>query len=490
MLYNSKINEQVFWYNFVNYLGFFLSFTASITIFPEDLTFLGEVRFIETLGHFIFPLILFGLPQALIRFSPMMLSYHLPRFYGTSIFIILFTSSLVFLILNLSNFVIKIDNFDLYIYGFILACCYSFIDLNKSISIIFKKVKFPVFIEKILPKIFFPIIFILFLSKYIDKKESLKYFILIHILIVIVLFIFQFRFITPKFSKKYYFLFEKFSVKEFVNFSFFSFLSSIGFLLVYRIDSYMIPLFLTMEDNGIFSVALTISSIIGIPMIGYFLLNSHMISQLIEEKNYSELSFNYKESAKYLYWIGSMLFCLILIILSSLNDFLNNPIQLSEIKIITILLSISVLINMGTSYNTEIINYSKYYKFNLVSLAILVVINIFFNLYFLKFTDYKLVGIAFSSMFSMLIFNVVKITFIYNKMKITPFDKKYLFIFLISIFLYLLIYVLPNIDSLIFNILYKTFLISLLYTFLILKFKLIKFSDDTLIKYPFISRFI
>ena len=74
----------------------------------------------------------------------------------------------------------------------------------------------------------------------------------------------------------------------------------------------------------------------------------------------------------------------------------------------------------------------------------------------------------------MVLFNLLKGIFIYKKFKITPFDKNFLILLIISILQYLLIYFLPNFESYIINILYKTFLILILYTLLIFKLKVIK----------------
>lgn len=483
MIYKKTIINQVYWYNFANYLGFNLAFLASFILYPNNLKLLGEIRYIETIGHFIFPLILFGLPQALVKFSPLMQSYHLPRYYGTSIFIIALIATVVYFIIYTSNILFTINNYSYYLYGFVLAVCYAIIDLNKSISIIFEKVKFPIILEKILPKIALPLIFILMVNNNIDKTKSIDYYVILHVFLVVILFIYTFRFIIPVFSAKYYFLFERFTVKEFINFSFYSFLSSIGFLLAFRVDSYMIPQYLTMADNGAYNIALTISSLIGVPMAGFFLINSHFISQLIKDENYKELGAKYKESGVFLYWIGSLFFCLILIILPYLGYFMKDYTQVFEIKIITVLLSMSVLVNMGTSYNSEIINFSKHYKFNLYALLFLVLSNVILNLYFLTQTNYKLIGVAIASLISMFLFNFFKLMFIYKTLKILPFNKKYLKVFLISISMYGLIFVLPNLSSFVFTLLYKSIIVAVLYVCLIYKLNLIEYVTIRVEKY-------
>lgn len=473
MFYRKNIFNQIFWYNFANYLGIILVFLASIFLYPYNLALLGEIRYIETIGNFIFPVLLFGLPQALVKFRPQMQSYHLPRYFGTTIAIILFLSIIVYLVLKIIFYLFEIKNNEYYIYGFLLAICLAFIDLIKSKAIMLEKVKLPILLEKISPKIALPVIFILILNNLINPNYSIDYYLIFYILLTIALFIYIFKLTIPKFSIKYYFLFENFTVKEFINFSFYSFLSSIGFLLAFRIDSFMIPQYLNMADNGAYSIAQTLSGLIGVPMASVFALNSHLISQLIKDKNFIELGKRYKESATYLYWIGSVFFGLILILIPFLDQIFNNYSQIHHIKWGLFLLSLSMLVNMGTSYNTEIITYSKYYKFNLFTLFILVVSNIVLNYYFLTQTDFKLVGVAIATLFSMTIYNLVKIWFIYKKFNMLPFDIKYIKVVIISIFIFLLILVLPNFNSFTITFLYKGIFIIVLNLFLISKFNLI-----------------
>lgn len=110
---------------------------------------------------------------------------------------------------------------------------------------------------------------------------------------------------------------------------------------------------------------------------------------------------------------------------------------------------------MSTGFNTEIIAFSPYYRFNLVSIIVLMVLNVGLNWYILKFTDYGIIGVAFASFFSMAIFNIMKLFFIYRKFKMIPFSKSYLKVVLISVVLLTGLYYVPSFASPLFTMLFK-----------------------------------
>lgn len=129
--------------------------------------------------------------------------------------------------------------------------------------------------------------------------------------------------------------------------------------------------------------------------------------------------------------------------------------KLKDSIIIVEILGFSVLINMATGFNGEIITYSKYYRFNLIAVGILVVLNVALNLLFIHL-GYGIAGVAWASFISMTIFNISKLLFIYKKFGLLPFDGKFFkmgFIFLLAGFA---LYILPQLGSHLFTLIYKT----------------------------------
>ena len=73
------------------------------------------------------------------------------------------------------------------------------------------------------------------------------------------------------------------------------------------------------------------------------------------------------------------------------------------------------IMRLHYSKNTEIINYSNYFKFNLQAILTLVFVNVGLNLFFLTQTDLGILGVAYASLIAMTIFNIAKTYFIYTK---------------------------------------------------------------------------
>ena len=79
---------------------------------------------------------------------------------------------------------------------------------------------------------------------------------------------------------------------------------------------------------------------------------------------------------------------------------------------LVLIIGISKLIQMSFSYNSELISLSKYYKFTVITVFILAFFTISLNIILIP--ELGMIGAAYSSLISILIFNIVKFMFIKN----------------------------------------------------------------------------
>jgi O-antigen/teichoic acid export membrane protein len=257
------------------------------------------------------------------------------------------------------------------------------------------------------------------------------------------------------------------------RFSLFAFAGSLGSVFAFRIDSIMIPKFLSMEANGTFSIGVTLASALAIPATGIFILYAPLISNYIKNNQIAELDLKYKEISKLLFFIGALLYSCIFLGIENLFMLLPTHENLIGSIPVILILGFNVLINMGTGFNGEIITYSKHYKFNLIAIGLLIVLNISLNLMFIKVLKYGIEGVAVASLISMLLFNFSKLLFIYKKFKILPFDKSYIKLILVFVTVLFISYNLPILNSPIFNLIYKTLFCLFLNLLIIYKLKLV-----------------
>src|SRR5690606_33993283 len=177
---------------------------------------------------------------------------------------------------------------------------------------------------------------------------------------------------------------------------------------------------------------------------GLFVIYAPKISAYLKNNSFEELGKKYIETAKLLFFIGAILYTSVVLGIDSFFRMLPTYDKLVDSIPIIMLLGFNVLFNMSTGFNSEIISYSKYYRFNIVAILILSVVNIFLNLFFLTQTNLGIIGVAYASLIAMISFNCSKLIFIYKKFKIQPFDNNYLKLIGMVGVVFLICYVLPK----------------------------------------------
>lgn len=470
---NKADHRQAFFFTLINYIGILIGIFSTLFVYPKNKEMLGVFRYVESLAQILFPIMLLGVSQVLIKFGPKLDRYQEKQLFNYSVLSVVFMSVLVlFSIGGLSVFSVfkQLD----YIYmAFAMGFFLAFIDLFKKQATIIQKISVPTFFDNIVPKIALPIIFILVLHNYISTNQSLIFYILSYGVIAFFVAIYLFYFFKPEFKFDFKSLFMQIDKKEMYRFSLFAFAGSLGSVFAFRIDAIMIPKLISMEANGAFSIGVTLASALAIPATGIFTLYAPIISNYIKNDAMAELNVKYKEISKLLFFIGALLYSGIFLGIENLFMLLPTHENLMASVPVILILGFNVLVNMGTGFNGEIITYSKYYRFNLIAIIILIILNVSLNLVFIEVFHLGIVGVAYASLIAMLLFNLSKLIFIYQKFKLFPFDASYFKLVLVFVLVLLLCYFLPDFENNWFALIFKTGLSLVLNLGIIYKMNLV-----------------
>jgi O-antigen/teichoic acid export membrane protein len=471
---SNKISEkQAFFFTIINYVGIVIGVVSTLFIYPNDKELLGIFRYIDAISYVLFPIMLIGASQALVNFTPKLDELHKKKLFNYSIFSILIISSFILGLLFVISFIPAFKGMKYVYFAFPIALFLAFIELLKKQATIIQKIAVPTFLDNIIPKISLPIIFLLLLYNYISFSESVFYYIISYGLIFILLTIYLYKYFKPKFNLDFKSLFNEVSKRDYYQFSMYAFAGSLGSVFAFRIDALMIPKLISMEANGTFSIGVTLASALAIPATGVFALYAPIISNYLKTDNLSELNLKYKETSKLLFFIGALLYSCIFLGIENLFMLLPTHEKLMTSIPIILILGFNVLVNMGTGFNSEIITYSKYYKFNLIAIAILIVLNVGLNLLFILHFNFGIESVAVASLLSMVVFNFAKLLFIYKKFKLFPFDYNYLKMVLIFVMTLGVVYFLPKLINEMYTLLYKVSLSLILNIFIIYNLKLV-----------------
>ncbi len=466
-------SKQVLLFTLINYIGTAIGIVSVLFIYPNNKAFLGTVRYVDNIAQLLYPIMVMGASQALIKFYPGLDENHRKKLFNYSILSILFISVVVLIAMPLFVMISDFDNADILYFAFPVAVSLAFVELFKRQAQDMQKIAVPTLYEKLIPKIVLPILFLLLLNHVLEVYTSLYFYVAGYLLILTLTAVYLFKRFKPGFNYTFETLFDKIPRKDYLRYSLYAFAGSLGSLLAFRIDGIVIPELISMEANGSFSIGATLASTLQIPAIGMFAIYAPLVSGYLKNNNIQQLDIKYKEVARLLFFIGAVLYSCIFLGVTDLFSLLPTSDSLEASLPIILILGFSVLINMATGFNSEIITYSGYYRFNLVAVVLLTVLNVSLNLWFIYYTNLGIAGVAYASLISMTIFNAAKLWFIYKKFGLLPFDKSFLKLTGIFLVSGISIYFLPDTGSNLINLIYKVGLSLLINVMVIYKLRLV-----------------
>lgn len=451
------IKRQSFKSSLVRYLAVLIGGVSALWIFPLELELYGFLIFMLSLVTLCYSIFSFGSIQLVIKYFPFYKNEENGHngflanvlLYGVFFLVLFFTIGLfirepLFDYLEGKSF--QMDQLRAHYFSFwgLIVLFYVNVSLvNYSTN--FKRLTVPTILNYLLPKIALPIIVVLFYQDKIDTAQAVYGLLILHTLILLCLSIYIGSLgelhLRPKFNA-----FKK-RIGAIFNFASYASLNSVSNLIATKIDQIMVPALVNFSSGGLYAIATFITTVIEIPTNTLLQMTAPFISESWKENDVDKIDFYYKQSSVNLFWLGCLILILIWFSLEDLFSITRHAEVIEKGKYVVLILGFSKLIDMMTSANTQIITYSKYYKFNLYAAILLALLNIGLNYYFLTqlFVDQPLIGAAIATLISMAIYQFLKVIFIYWKFRIHPFSWSTIKVICIAILTVAIGFLLPDI---------------------------------------------
>lgn len=467
------IKRQGIKQSIVAYIGAILGLINTLFLYPYAWSAeeLGLVRFFMDSAMLLSPFIILGLTQISIRFFPTFKNDE-QQHNGFLFFLVLGTLagfsllSILYLLFQthiLALYADKSDLFQLYIpYIVPLAGLIALGSIFYSYSTNLRRIAIPTIFNLLYIKITLPILALSYFFGYISLL-TVVYGILGTYLFRIISYLIYFKKLGKLYLKPDFSLFNKSLFKEMAIFGSFSILGAFSSLIATKIDTIMVASLAkdTLESAGIYSIAFYIANVIKIPVTAIWSISAPIISSAWKKNDTAYIQEIYTKSSINLLIIGLFLLIGIWTCIDDLFLLIPNGEVYEVGKYVVLFLGIAQLINAVTGVNDYIILYSKYFRFHLFTLLVLAVFNIVANFYLIP--TYQLLGAALATLASISLFNLIKLVFIQQKMKMQPFTWKTLWVILIGIASYSIVYFVPTPQNPILAILLKGIIITILY---------------------------
>lgn len=336
----------------------------------------------------------------------------------------------------------------------------------------YKLIVIPEIINNLWLKVSIPFLAIIYYFQYITFGDFLTYATVIYgfnaIFLLAYLYFLGFLDLRPNFD-----FFDKKLVKEISNFAGYSLLGGMGHMIATRIDTYMVGTLIDMSNTGIYSVALFIATVVGIPLKSVFNISSPLIADLMSNNRLTEIAELYKKTSLNLLVLGVLLLVGIWGSIDLLFEIMPNGETYMAGKYIVLILGLSQIVNMVTGINAHIIVYSHLYRFSFYITLLLAILNVVFNLLFIPM--YGIVGVALATLSSMFLYNLIKHFFVLIKFKMQPLTWSMLGVVGIGLIAYGTTLIIPKIGNPFLGIIVNSIVITLIYVPCILYFNL---SED------------
>ncbi|MEH0008216.1 MAG: polysaccharide biosynthesis C-terminal domain-containing protein [Flavobacteriales bacterium] len=452
--------KQSLRFSLINYAGIGIGILASLYLYPRDRELYGTFSYIQAGAELLMPLMGFGISQAIIKYFPRVRDQadNRNRLFGFSLSFVLVSAlligSLALLMRPLFPAISAYIRVDYMPYSVLIAIGITSMDLLKKYLSNFKNITAQAFVDSFVLRLGLPILFILVLYYGVKPVFTYRAFSFFYVVVAFFMLRYTLRFTQTRLD--FHFKAIRHLIgKPFFQYSLIMLASLIGNKLAFSIDRFMIPNLLSEKDNGTYTIALNLSRSMAVPAAAVIAIASPLITDYLATGNRNGLQRVYKRASLSLSAIGIWLYLAVFLGISFFFESLSTAKNLLPSVPILLVLGIGFVCNMATGINSQIISFSEHYRFTFYLTLFLGMMNIAFNLVFIEVFETGVIGVAYATLTSLVVFNAVVIAFVYRKFGILPFTPSHIKVLILGLLSAAVIYLLPNFKTPGFNALYK-----------------------------------
>ncbi len=471
------IKRQGIKQSLVNYLAVIVGAISTLFIYPLDTETVGLARFLIDGALFLGPFLMLGFNGVGIRFFP----YFKDEANGHRGFLSLLLSGVLLgcLIFVALVMIFRESILDFYAdkppvylkylpYFIPLAILMAFIQLLTSWSANFKRIVVPSVFQNLI-KLTLPTLVLLFYWQQIALSQVVQGILLNFVLVFLglVVYIYYLGQLKLKPLVKQW---DRKVLRDAGKYAVFGLFVGIGHVLALRIDSIMIATYIDLSSNGVYTIAAFIGNAIAIPTNAVNQITAPIVAEAFRDKDHLKIKQLYQQSSINLLVVGLLIFVGVVVSVDDLFALMPKSAGLQAGILVVVFIGFSKVVDMGTSINNQIINYSPYYRFGFYAILLMAVFNVGFN--YLLIQRMGIIGVALATMCSLALYNLIKLLFIWYRLNMQPFTRSTLYTLGVACLSFMLAFWLPDTGYALLNIVLRSIVVLVSYVGLVLYFRL------------------
>lgn len=424
-----KVAKQSIQTTIFSYIGVVIGYFNVLWLYPYamDASELGTFRTIQDLGLLLVPFAQLGVGHGMTRYFPKLesnksafLSYSLMIAVGGFLVVSILFIGLRTQIIGLfaANSPEVVDFLGVVLLITLFALLNSILD---SYSRSFLKVAIPTFFREVILRLLTAILVGAYLIKWISFPQVMMGLVLVYgiALAGVLIYLIWLGVLNFDLSWK---TFPKGFRSSFVQFSLITFLATAASTLIMKIDSIMVSSMISLEANAIYTIAFSMALVIELPRRAISQVVMPVVADHFAKNKLDEINVLYKQVSNRQLYICILLFIGIWVNIDAVYFFIPNKEIYIAGKSVVFLIGLGKLFDVAFSINSEILVFSKFYRFNLILTIAMSALIILLNLIMIPY--YGIEGAAGASAIVMLLFNLVKYLFLKLRLGLEPFSKE------------------------------------------------------------------
>lgn len=349
-----------------------------------------------------------------------------------------------------------------FIFPFILALIIVY---NIYAASLYKTV-FVVFLNEVLIRVLQIVNVFIYYFGYFNLDQFIIAFVGAYLIQLLLLIIYLYR--VDRFSFRINWSFYRtFYSREIVTFSFLMIFTAFASIGIKMVDQVIMGHYLSLSAIAIYTTSIFMVSVMEVPYNSLERISNTIAAQSWADDDIANLRKIYYDSVRVLMLVGGYLF--IGLVCCSASVFKVLPPEFASGESCMIVMALSSFFNLSTGINTTIIATSHKYFVVTVFLVILIATSVAGNIILIP--EFGIVGSAYASFISMGLYNLLKVIYLWYRLKMLPYNKTSILI-LCTMLVAGTVYFIPDFENPYLTILLKGSLVTLVFTLAAIKFKL------------------
>lgn len=461
------VQRQSIKFLITNYIGVVVGYVNTVLLFTNILTLdqFGLTRLLFSIALVVTQVAQLGAPNIVIRFYPFLKEKILSR--G----LVLCAGGIA--VLSAILLIFKPFFIDYYReespligeYYFLIIPFFIALVLNNLLDAYLKtqfKNVFANFLHTVGVRLLWMIIIILYYFQLFDFSTFVILFSLVHYVSLLIL-IFYIKSRIPVDLNFTVLEEDRRMFKSIKSFGFFTILSGMSSFFINKVDIIMLGGYEGSAAVAVYAIAGFMCTVISEPAISIGKTANVLVAKAFKDNDSQVVSELYQKSAINQLILSSAIYLIILVNYNNLMHFL--PEEYAAGYMAFLFLGFGRVVDTGTGINGLILINSRYFKIDTLLSVFLLIMTIVSNAILIPL--YQLEGAAIATLFSVFIYNLLRLLAVWYFLGYWPFSLNYLLAFAILPVTYLVVDQIPFIKNVYFDIIVRSGIIGLFYLLLI-----------------------